>query len=69
MGSGKCEVRSANGVRGTEVTEYGEGAGKLLDEALILRFDGPASATGEDLVELHCHGGRAGVAAVRAALG
>ena len=27
MGSGKCEVRSANGVRGTEVTEYGEDAG------------------------------------------
>ena len=27
MGSGKCEVRSANGVRGSEVTEYGEGAG------------------------------------------
>lgn len=42
--------------------------GLLLDEALVLRFDGPASATGEDLVELHCHGGRAVVAAVLAAL-
>ena len=41
---------------------------ELLDEALILRFDGPASSTGEDLVEFHCHGGRAVVAAVLGAL-
>jgi tRNA modification GTPase len=40
----------------------------LLDEALVLRFDAPASATGEDLVELHCHGGRAVVDAVLAGL-
>lgn len=38
--------------------------GGLLDEALVLRFDAPRSATGEDLVELHCHGGRAVVDAV-----
>ena len=31
-------------------------------------FPGPATATGEDLLELHCHGGRAVVAAVLAAL-
>lgn len=42
--------------------------GELLDEALVLRFDSPASATGEDVVELHCHGGRAVVDAVSAAL-
>jgi tRNA modification GTPase len=42
--------------------------GELLDEALVLRFDGPATATGEDLVELHCHGGRAVVDAVLGAL-
>lgn len=42
--------------------------GELLDRALVLVFPGPASATGEDLVELHCHGGRAIVAAVEAAL-
>ena len=46
----------------------GEG-GELLDEALVLRFDAPASSTGEDLLELHCHGGRAVVAAVLGALG
>lgn len=44
-------------------------AGELLDEALVLRFDGPATSTGEDLLELHCHGGRAVVEAVLAALG
>jgi tRNA modification GTPase len=43
--------------------------GEQLDEALVLRFPGPASATGEDIAELHLHGGRAVVAAVLAALG
>lgn len=33
--------------------------GALLDQALVLRFDGPASSTGEDVVEFHIHGGRA----------
>jgi len=42
--------------------------GETLDRALILFFPGPASATGEDVAELHLHGGRAIVAAVRAAL-
>jgi tRNA modification GTPase len=42
--------------------------GELLDEALILRFDGPASSTGEDIVEFQCHGGRAVVDAILAAL-
>jgi tRNA modification GTPase len=31
----------------------------LLDHGLVLRFDAPASATGEDVVEFHIHGGRA----------
>ena len=44
-------------------------AGAMLDEALILWFPGPHSATGEDCVELHCHGGRAVLAAVCHALG
>ena len=38
--------------------------GALLDRALVLRFPGPRSATGEDLAELHLHGGRAVVSAV-----
>ncbi len=42
--------------------------GALLDEALVLWFPGPGTATGEDLAEFHCHGGRAVIAAVEAAL-
>ena len=41
----------------------------LLDEALVLWFPGPNTETGEDMAELHLHGGRAVVAAVLAALG
>ena len=41
-----------------------DAAGAVLDEALVLWFPGPDTATGEDLVELHCHGGRAVIAAV-----
>lgn len=37
---------------------------ETLDDALVVLFPGPASATGEDVVELHLHGGRAVVAAV-----
>ncbi|HWK37222.1 tRNA uridine-5-carboxymethylaminomethyl(34) synthesis GTPase MnmE [Sphingomonas sp.] len=42
--------------------------GQLLDRAIVLIFPGPDSATGEDLAELHLHGGRAVVRAVDAAL-
>ena len=41
----------------------------LLDDGLVLWFPQPASFTGEDVVELHLHGGRAIVASVLAALG
>jgi tRNA modification GTPase len=54
--------------RQAAVRELRNSEGHLLDEALVLRFDGPASSTGEDSVELHCHGGRAVVAAVLKAL-
>ena len=63
LAGGLPEARSA-AVRELRHPESGE----LLDEALMLRFDGPASSTGEDVVELHCHGGRAVVDAVLAAL-
>lgn len=43
--------------------------GNLLDRALVVCFPGPQSATSEDLAELHCHGGRAVVAALLTALG
>ncbi len=41
---------------------------RRLDEALVLRFPGPKSYTGEDCAELHLHGGRAVVEAVSDAL-
>ncbi len=31
--------------------------GELLDEAMAVYFPGPKSYTGEDMLELHCHGG------------
>ena len=46
-----------------------DGSGEILDRALTLWFPGPATATGEDLAEVHLHGGRAVVAAVESALG
>ncbi|WP_321334535.1 tRNA uridine-5-carboxymethylaminomethyl(34) synthesis GTPase MnmE [Breoghania sp.] len=42
--------------------------GEVLDEALVLFFPSPASFTGEDVTELHLHGGRAVVASVLRAL-
>lgn len=43
--------------------------GGLLDRALVLMLPGPGSPTGEDVAELHLHGGRATVDAVLGALG
>ncbi len=54
--------------RMAQVRALRDADGGLLDRALVLTFPGPASATGEDLAELHCHGGRAVIAAVLAAL-
>ena len=39
-----------------------------IDDAIVLWFPGPASATGEDVAEFHVHGGRAVLAALFAAL-
>jgi tRNA modification GTPase len=43
-------------------------AGQPLDDAVVLWFPGPASATGEDVAEFHVHGGRAVLASLFAAL-
>lgn len=43
--------------------------GATLDLALLLWLPGPGTATGEDMAELHLHGGRAVTAAVLAVLG
>ena len=42
--------------------------GQVLDRALVIWFDGPRTATGEDIAEIHCHGGRAVVSALETAL-
>ncbi len=44
-------------------------SGETLDDGLALFFPGPASFTGEDVVELHLHGGRAIVSSVLDVLG
>lgn len=46
-----------------------EAHGAILDDGLALWMPGPASATGEDVAELHVHGGRAVVAAMLDCLG
>ena len=42
--------------------------GQEIDKGLVLWFPGPASFTGEDVVELHLHGGRAVSQAITAEL-
>jgi tRNA modification GTPase len=42
--------------------------GQPIDDAVVLYFPGPASATGEDVAEFHVHGGRAVLASLFAAL-
>ena len=56
------------GRRGMRLAELRGADGALIDKALVLWFPGPASYTGEDVAELHLHGGRAVVESVSAAL-
>lgn len=56
-------------VRRAALRELRDGSGELIDQALVLRFAAGASYTGEPSAEIHCHGGRAVVAAVVIALG
>lgn len=41
---------------------------EILDDGLVLWFPAPRSVTGEDVAELHLHGGRAVIAAVERAI-
>lgn len=43
-------------------------AGQPIDDAVVLWFPGPGSATGEDVAEFHVHGGRAVLSALLAAI-
>lgn len=51
--------------RNTAVRFLKDFSGALLDQALVIYFEGPASFTGEDIVEFHVHGS---VAVVRSVL-
>lgn len=55
--------------RATLVSLRAPATGEVLDQGLVLRFPAPHSYTGEDVVELHVHGGLGVVAAVLDALG
>lgn len=58
--------------RAASLRRLRDNAGEVLDEALVLWFPAPHSYTGEDVAELHLHGGRAvldGVAEALLALG
>ncbi len=56
-------------VRRASVRKIGHPESKaLIDEGLVFWFEGPQSATGEDVAEFHVHGGRAVVAALLEAL-
>lgn len=46
-----------------------DGGGDVIDECLVLRFTGPRSFTGENVVEFHLHGGPAVCACVLDLLG
>jgi len=46
----------------------GANSGHVIDNAIVIIFPAPNSFTGEDVVELHCHGSIAVVAAVQQAL-
>ncbi|MGC6512232.1 MAG: tRNA uridine-5-carboxymethylaminomethyl(34) synthesis GTPase MnmE [Parvibaculales bacterium] len=48
---------------------YNPASGDLVDEALVLFFSGPNSYTGEDVAELHLHGGLAVIDEVLEVLG
>lgn len=43
-----------------------DGTGQPIDDAVVLWFPGPGTATGEDVAEFHVHGGRAVLAALLA---
>src|SRR3954453_7246776 len=68
-GAGEAIAGDLPGARMTAVRELRHPrSGELLDQAVVLRFDSPASSTGEDIVEFQCHGGRAVVDALLGAM-
>lgn len=60
--------RTAPAPRRAVLRQLRDQDGGVIDEALVLFWRGPASFTGEDVVEFHIHGGRAVLAKTLAAL-
>ena len=54
--------------RRASLRSFRDPKGAAIDRGLVLYFPGPDTATGEDIVEYQCHGSRAVVAALIAAL-
>jgi tRNA modification GTPase len=44
--------------RVAELRAFRDASGAIVDRGLVMFFPAPSSFTGEDVVELHCHGGR-----------
>ncbi len=64
-----CGIAEAR-PRHADLTDFRDPAsGDAIDRGLALFFPGPASFTGEDVAELHCHGSRAVVARLLDVLG
>ncbi|OQW59993.1 MAG: tRNA uridine(34) 5-carboxymethylaminomethyl synthesis GTPase MnmE [Proteobacteria bacterium SG_bin9] len=65
--AGEAVRRLTGGVPAPRLARYAtlrDSRGEPLDEAVVLWFPAPASATGEDVAEFHVHGGRAVLAAI-----
>ena len=65
----KLTGRPMPAIRNAAVRKLFSSNGAALDEALVILWSAPSSFTGEDVVELHLHGGAAVIDAVLAALG
>jgi tRNA modification GTPase len=50
-------TRRAMQPRRVLLAEIIDASGQIVDRAMLIGFQGPASYTGEDVIELHCHGG------------
>jgi tRNA modification GTPase len=61
-------TRRAPRPRQADLRTFRDATGAPLDRGLVLFFPAPSSFTGEDVVELHCHGGRVVADAVLAAV-
>lgn len=55
--------------RNAALRRIAEPGGEEIDRGLVLWFAGPATETGEDMVEFHVHGSRAVISALLEALG